>query len=133
MNSIDWKELRILVVEDEEELRDVLCNFIRKRGASVFSACNGIEGFAVIEQQNIDIVISDVQMPHCSGVELVEKIRKIHPRVPVVFLTTGFADINEKDALASGASALIQKPFKMASLVPLVESVLLKKGHIVEI
>jgi DNA-binding response OmpR family regulator len=130
MSSPDWKDLRILVVEDEEDLRTVLCSFIRKKGATVFAAGNGLEGFEIVQTQDIDFVLSDVQMPLCNGIELVEKIRRKHPTVPVVFLATGFADISESDAKALGASGLIQKPFKMTALVPLIEAVLHAKSAI---
>jgi len=119
--SLKWQKLKVLIAEDEEDLRNTIVMVFQRKGAQVFSACNGYEALEILNKEEINIVVSDVRMPKCDGVELLKTIRATHPDVPVVFLATGFADITEKLAKEYGAEDLIQKPFSISMLFSVIE------------
>lgn len=125
MSEVDWKNLRMLIVEDEDVLRDAIQALFQKKGCHVFSAENGRKAFAVVEKEKIDFVVSDVRMPDGDGLELLSKLRERNPDLPLVLLATGFADLTEEEAIKRGAVALIHKPFRGAKLVQQVESFLI--------
>jgi CheY-like chemotaxis protein len=120
---------RVLIVDDEEGIREIWtveCKFL---GASVVSAENGAVAFEIFCREKIDLVITDIRMPKSDGLELLKKIKATGENSPPVFLVTGYADITENEAKALGAAALIQKPCDIeAVLRGIVDSV---RGEIV--
>jgi DNA-binding NtrC family response regulator len=124
-NPLDWSKYKVLVVEDEEDLRNILCMFFKRRkAAKVMSACNGEEALKIVEGESVDLVLSDVRMPGTDGVWLLDKLRQRNPEIPVVFLATGFADLSESEAKARGALGLIPKPFSVTVLFKILEDTL---------
>lgn len=72
-----WQYKKILVVDDDPDMLEILVFFMRKKGfAEVLSATNGKEAFQIVLDQHVDIVITDVRMPVETGVQLLENIRK---------------------------------------------------------
>ena len=121
MSQINWPEVNILVAEDEEDLREILVNVFECEGSKVHSAKDGVEAVEIMKKHPIDVVISDIRMPKCDGIQLLEKIRAKNPDVPIVFLATGFYDINEKQAKEKGAASLIYKPYTIQDLFAVLE------------
>lgn len=103
--------VNILVVEDDDDLREVLFEFMVRTGQKVFTAANGKEALYVINSQKIDIVLSDIRMPLMGGVELLDAIKAIDGHQPKVLLATGHAPISEDEAIKKGAVALLNKPY----------------------
>lgn len=124
MNIIK-KNINILVVEDDHDLREVVAEWLSLPGVNVFQAENGKEALKVIEANanNIDMVVSDIKMPYVDGMELLKIIRQKNSTIPVVLLTTGESSVTEAEAKASGAIGLLPKPFEIETLVELVKSV----------
>lgn len=112
------KDKTVLVVDDEKDLCEILASELADLGARPLLAHNVPEALAIIEAQQVDLVISDIRMPGASGVELLDSIRRQHIDLPVV-LVTGFADITVAEALARGAEAVMQKPYDMDQLFEL--------------
>lgn len=112
-----WSNVTILVVEDDPSMRDMLFMVLEAEGAKVFSAENGEVAKKVIQENNIDIVVSDVQMPVCDGVDLLKWVKENFEGIPLVFLATGFADISESAALSLGAEAIFKKPFEAETII----------------
>jgi len=112
----------ILVVDDEVELRKAIIFDLKRRGCKTYEASNGNEAFKIVCEQNIHIVVSDVRMPESNGVDLLKQIREKYPKIPVVVLATGFADLTEIEALQLGAYALLDKPFDRKKILGLLEN-----------
>ncbi len=116
MNKL--KNKVILIVDDEELLREVLNEFFSLEGATVLEAGNGNDGFAMLQQNSVDILISDLRMPNGDGLFLLQKIKTELNYKPYVFLYSGHADtMSETSAEALGATAYFIKPFSVRELV----------------
>jgi len=81
---------KILVVDDEAEIRDVVKTYIEYGGFTVHSAVDGVEALLLAEKENYDVLLSDIQMPRMDGLTLAEEIHKIQPDT-IVILMTGYA------------------------------------------
>lgn len=112
---------KVLVVDDDMEIRRSMIFDLKRRGCIIFEAECGIDALAIAQKNSIDIIVSDVRMPNGDGVELLKKIREISPDIPIVFLATGFADLSEPEALRMGAFALLEKPFSRQKMLSLLE------------
>lgn len=116
----------ILVVEDEHDVRQLVCETLEIMNYKVIEASNGIEALKIIEHDHkqIDLVLTDVVMPEMSGKELIDKIAKLHRNIKVLFMS-GYTEntIVHKGVLETGTN-FIQKPFTPAALIQKVRQVL---------
>lgn len=118
------KDLTVLIVDDDEALRKALIFDFKRRGFTVLEAQNGSQAFDIVKSNKVDVVISDVRMPGGDGVELLDKIKALNPRIPVVMFITGFADLSIEEAYDKGADSVFQKPFDRKMLMAAVAKVL---------
>ena len=101
---------RVLIVDDERAIRDLLSDAVRHTGYEVFSASNGKEALSLIRQENIHIAICDIRMPEMSGIELLKQILDISPETIVIMITAYASVETAVNALRSGALDYILKP-----------------------
>ncbi|MGI6461513.1 MAG: PAS domain S-box protein [Candidatus Hydrogenedentales bacterium] len=116
----------ILVVEDEEMVRNLTCNVLRKYGYTVLTAQDGEDALRVAESSGnaIDLLLTDVVMPRMGGLELYEQLAPRVPRMKVLFMS-GYANELVSDCVALGPdTVLLQKPFTVQSLTEQVRSML---------
>lgn len=116
--------VNILVVEDDDDLREVLFEFMVKTGQKVFTAANGKDALHIINSQKIDIVLSDIQMPEMTGVELLEAIISKSGHQPKVLLATGHSPLTQKEAIEKGAVALLNKPYSFDMLKTIINGLI---------
>ncbi len=106
---------KILIVEDEAKLREVLCDYFASRGERPIEACDGFEALARMEECEFDAVLLDIMMPGLDGLSVCRAVRKTND-VPILFLT---ALSDEEDKLLGyelGADDYITKPFSLSVL-----------------
>jgi len=119
---------RILVVEDEFGLQELLMNVLLMEGFDVRVAIDGESGYAAYHQFNPDIVITDIVMPKMNGLELVEKIRKINPGVKVIYASGFFGIQNLRQKIHQEVQKYgyrtFSKPCKMSELLQLISEYL---------
>ena len=109
--------LPILVVEDDPNLREAVCDTLELAGHAVVSAGGGAEALAVLSAQAVALVVSDVRMMPMDGISLLKEIRKRYSHLPVV-LMTAFADVDRAvEAMRSGACDFLLKPFEPQALL----------------
>ncbi len=118
------KGVRVLVVDDDENVRTPLAKFLSKEGFEVSSASGGVEGLEMIPRSNPHVVISDLSMPEMDGIEFCRHLAARHPLTPIVLMTGRSNLINADRLRSTGASALIAKPFSMRSVTRLIHDVL---------
>ena len=111
------QSLPILVVEDDPNLREAVCDTLELAGQTVVSASGGLEALKLLEAQPVALVVSDVRMMPMDGIALLKEIRNRHPHLPVV-LMTAFADVDRAvEAMRSGACDFLLKPFEPKALL----------------
>ena len=118
---------RILVVDDEEVIRDILADFLAMEGFEVRTAPDGAAALAELTQGHYDLVLSDLKMPNMGGIELLDSMAQHAPQV-VTIIMTGFGTVETAiDAMKRGAYDYIMKPFKMEEVVHTVRRGLERK------
>ncbi len=115
----------ILVVDDEEDLRETIAEFLTEQGYSVLTACDGLAAKKVLITQKIDLVLTDIRMPNMNGVDLLKFSRAL-PDAPKVIVASGFSDYSRDDIERLGASAYLTKPFDLDKLLTTVKGLALE-------
>ncbi|HEX7253536.1 MAG TPA: sigma-54 dependent transcriptional regulator, partial [Thermoanaerobaculia bacterium] len=119
---------RLLVVDDEASIRDMLAFFFHKRGFEVLTASSFTEGIAAAGRLTPDIVLSDIKMPDGNGLDLLRKIKTDSPKVPVIMITAHTSTQDAIEAMKAGAVDYIAKPFNMEELAMIVDRALGEKN-----
>ena len=114
----------LLIVDDEEELRDILAEILKNYAGNILTAANGKEALQIFREVPIDAVVSDIDMPIMNGLSLLREIRAMGYNTPFV-VVTGFAEKNNIiDSLRYGATDFIEKPFLNSTIKSVVSKVL---------
>lgn len=114
---------RILVVDDDPHIREVVSFALQRAGYEVMVATNGEEALAVHEEQRPELIILDVMMPELDGTEVCRKIRRAHS-TPIIFLSSRDDEIDRVLGLELGGDDYVTKPFSPRELVARVKAVL---------
>ncbi|UCE70962.1 MAG: sigma-54-dependent Fis family transcriptional regulator [Nitrospiraceae bacterium] len=117
---------RILVVDDEQSMREVLDIFLSNEGYDVTVAGNGVSGVDAVKKDIFDLVITDMKMPRLGGLELLKNIKQISPDTVVVIATAFGSTESAVEAMKLGAYDYIQKPFQMDDIRLVVSNALEK-------
>lgn len=130
-DSIDYQENRlimasILIVEDEQGMRDFLKVLMFKQGYTSYTAANISDGFDIFCTTKIDVVISDIRMPSGSGLELLENIKEKKPDTPVILITAFTTPNDAVVAMKNGAFDYISKPFNVKEICSVISAALHK-------
>jgi hypothetical protein len=128
----DLTGVRVLVVDDETDARELVKRALEGQGASVTTAASGDEALNVLEAARPDVVLSDVGMPDMDGYQLIRSIRasdsKVR-RVPAIALTAFARAEDRKKAMLAGYQAHLSKPFEIAELVIMVAGLVDRTTH----
>jgi len=118
---------RILVVDDERSMREMLSILLEREGYEAVEAKNGQEALQLFETSIFDMVISDIQMPGINGIDLLGRIKKLAPEVPVLMITAFATADQAVDAIKLGAFHYFTKPFNNDEIRALVRNALEKR------
>lgn len=113
----------ILIVEDDDDLRELMTDIFEGITAKVSQASSGNKAFEALQKNpDISIVLSDVRMPDGDGISLIKSIHgwQTDQKKPLIFLVTGYADLTEEEAASYGVKAIIQKPFQTKDLLQIM-------------
>ncbi len=120
MNSALHPENRILIVDDEQPIREILLKVLSLLGYAVVEVNNGREAMEAFGQRHFDLVITDMDMPEVDGLTLASLIKQRSPHTPVLMITgTG-----EQDIKSSSIDVVMYKPFQLAELETTVHGLL---------
>ncbi|MBI4403968.1 MAG: sigma-54-dependent Fis family transcriptional regulator [Deltaproteobacteria bacterium] len=120
-------QCRILVVDDEESIREFFEIMLKREGYEVVTASNGIEALEALKKRQADLVITDIQMPEMSGLELLGKIREMDSELMVIMITAFGSTETAIEAMKLGAYDYIQKPFKIEEVKIIIRQALEKR------
>lgn len=116
-------EKKILVVDDEVKILEVVTSFLESKGYTMFSAETGAKALQIFDTENISLIILDLMLPDITGEDICTKIRK-KSRVPIIMLTAKVEESDILKGLKIGADDYITKPFSLKELHGRVEAVL---------
>jgi CheY-like chemotaxis protein len=113
----------VLVIEDDQEVREYLVAVLSRAGHTVSAACNGRDGVARFQEQPTEVVITDIIMPEKDGIETILDLRREHPQLKVIAISGGGRSTPENylhSARLLGADRAIRKPFKNEEILSAV-------------
>jgi len=116
-------KLKVLICEDNSMAQKVLEFTLKKMGHEVISAGNGKEGIDLLREEEVQLVITDINMPYNSGLELIQFLRKqTTKKIPVLIVSNINLEESKKHAAELGADGYITKPFDPQELIDAIES-----------
>ena len=122
------KDKVFLIVDDEQMLRELIVLELEDYNVTCYEASSGAEAFAILRDQHIDILISDIRMPGGSGIDLLENLRKENMDKDLeIFMMSGFTDLSLGQAQDLGAVTIIGKPFIFSEIVAIIKNALSQK------
>lgn len=120
--------MKILVVEDNQQIMETICDFLELKGHQVDCAYHGEAALTILQQQHFNIIIMDIMMPKLDGVQTVTKLRRdYHVNTPILFLTARDHLDDKLAAFEAGGDDYLIKPFAMEELLVRLEA-LSKRG-----
>jgi DNA-binding NtrC family response regulator len=119
--------IRILIVEDDEEMRSLLQDFIEEEGYKADFAQNGFIALSKVAQEPFDLVITDIRMPGLTGLDIIPGIKKLQPAAYIVAITAFGSEEVYRRSIAKGASAYLEKPLRFNELRALVHEAVSSK------
>ena len=123
---------RILVVEDDNELRQLFCRVLEKNGYEALEASDGQQALDTLDQSYIDLIISDIMMPVMDGYELVRSLREAEIHIPVLMITAKGAFDDMRQGFLSGTDDYMVKPVNVNEMVLRVGALLRRAQMISE-
>ncbi|HMD13753.1 MAG TPA: response regulator [Bacteroidota bacterium] len=121
---MDKPKARILIVDDEDDLRTLLRHILTAQGYQVTAASDGEEAIELIKQQKFDVALLDIQMPNINGIQVLKYIKEHSPQTQSVMLT-GYADLKHAmEAKEFGARDFIGKPYRPEDVLSTIEHIL---------
>ena len=119
---------KILVIDDEEQLRDLLKKMLTRDGHQVFMAHDGEEGVRSFYQFKPDLIITDITMPNKDGIEVIMELLNANPELPIIAISGGrwaiTAGFNLDSAEMLGVKGILQKPFTHQQLQDVIQETL---------
>jgi DNA-binding NtrC family response regulator len=127
--AVRWKEKntvssppKVLIVDDEERFRAIMCKRLNHRGLSAVTAGSGPEALEAVKNGRYDVVILDIRMPEINGVQVLSKLKKIEPLIEVIIMTAYASIDTAKEILRLGAYDYVLKPYDIDELVEKIEA-----------
>lgn len=118
------KNVAILVVDDEDDLRMLLDHVVANAGYTVTAASDGEEAISLLKKNRFDVALLDIQMPNATGIDVLKYIQKNSSSTKAIMLT-GYADLKHAmEAREFGACDFISKPYKVEDVLTTIERVL---------
>jgi CheY-like chemotaxis protein len=113
-NAVTIPSYKVLVVDDEEEVRKLLVTFLSQQGHQCLQAMDGADALDKVIRNRFDAIITDVIMPKMNGIALTKELLKRYPKLPIMAMTGHDNEFSSVAAMASGAQEFIKKPFSLA-------------------
>lgn len=120
---------KILVIDDEQSMRDFLSIMLKKEGHDVVAAENGNDALKAVQTEIFDLVISDVKMPGLNGIDVLKTVKEVSPETVVIMITAYATAETAVEAMKLGAYDYITKPFKVDEIKLVIQKAL-EKGHL---
>lgn len=120
---------RILVVDDDQGMRENLAELFGSLGYEVWTAANAADAMLELDRGQVDLLLTDYKMPGPTGVELIEAARRRQPGLRAVLMTAFGDTFTEMEGVRRGAVGYLNKPFEADEVVAFIEKILALKGE----
>ncbi|HYM39186.1 MAG TPA: response regulator [Thermoplasmata archaeon] len=120
---------RLLIVDDDEGMRENLAELFESLGYAVRTAANTPEALDLLASDDVDLLLTDFKMPGPTGVELIDAARKRQPGLRAILMTAFGDSATEIESVRHGAAGFLNKPFEADEIVAFVEKVLALRGQ----
>jgi len=117
----EFLDKKILVVDDDKHIKELLKEFFSFNGYEIFEASNGIEALDILNEKSCSLLITDMNMPYMNGIELVQRIRSFDVSLPIIGMS---CEDKETEFFHAGANCFLLKPFDIYYLKILVNLLL---------
>jgi two-component system response regulator (stage 0 sporulation protein F) len=121
---------RILIIEDDKEMRSLLEDILDEEGFETESVSNGSDGLQKLIQEPFDLVITDIRMPGLTGLDILPVIKRLQPNASVIVITAFGNEEVYRRSFEKGATGYLEKPIHMDQLKTLVHEMVSSKGRI---
>ncbi|MED4286005.1 response regulator transcription factor [Priestia megaterium] len=112
---------RILIIDDDEQIRNLIAIYLENEGFEALKVSNALSGLALLEEQEVDLIILDIMMPQMNGIDAAFKIRE-EKNMPIIMLSAKSEDMDKISGLTAGADDYLTKPFNPLELIARVKS-----------
>ncbi len=116
----DPRQVRVLIVDDEEDFRDIFALLIERMGYVPLTAADGRQALQLLKETPCDLALIDYQMPHMNGIELLREVRRSHPRLEVIFVTGFGTPPSMVEAMKLGVFDYVTKPLNLDEIEELI-------------
>ena len=113
--------MKILLIEDDLEIREMVKGFLEKENYELITAADGEEGYRIFRQEDIDLVLLDLMIPKMDGLEVMQKIRS-NSVVPIIIMSAKDTDLDKSLGLGLGADDYLTKPFSLTELLARIKA-----------
>lgn len=115
-----------MTVDDSASVRQMVSFTLREAGYDVIEACDGKDALGKIQGNQLNLIVTDLNMPNMDGIELIKNVRAsaTHKFVPIIMLTTESQDSKKAEGKAAGATGWIVKPFRPEQLLAVIKKVI---------
>jgi len=122
---------KILIVEDDEAMRALLKDLLDGEGFHTESVSNGFDALQKIIEASFDLIITDIQMPRLTGLDILPRIKKLQPQTPVIVITAFGSDELYRRSLEKGATGYLEKPIHIHQLRTLIHKMISSKEKLI--
>ena len=122
--------VRILIIEDDEEMRSLLEDVLGEEGFMTEAVSNGSDGLRKVTKESFDLILTDIRMPGLTGLDILPVIRSLRPEAPVIVITAFGNEEIHRRSVEKGAAGYLEKPIHMDKLKTLVHEMVSSKGKI---
>lgn len=119
---------RILVVEDDKDIQEIVSEILKAEGYEVLTEANGLDGYNTFKKEHLDLIILDVMMPKMDGYQMAKLVRQKDDLIPIIMLTALGEEYDELKGFETGIDDYISKPFSFTILIKRVKAVLKRRG-----
>jgi DNA-binding NtrC family response regulator len=111
---------RVLIIEDDEEMRSLLKDFFVEEGFETDSVSNGYDALGMLVKKPFDLVITDIRMPGLTGLDILPRIKKLQPGISIIIITAFGSEEVRRRAYERGATLYLEKPIQFQKLRELI-------------
>ncbi len=120
--------VRIMIIEDDEEMRSLLKEFFEEEGFETDSVSNGVDALKILSEDHVDLVITDIRMPGLTGLDILPAIRRLKPKTPIIVMTAYGSEDLRRRTFERGATIYLEKPIRLSQLKTLIREVSPRKS-----